>query len=306
MTIQKYPMVTVKEAAAALGVDERTVREKLSGGQIRGEKKLVGLKEKWFVYRGEVEALIEKQRLPRYGESLQAQGTETHATTFDASPAVEAETINIHADGEPDGQDSGGPTFVEWQGHYRDSIKQLAEDLMQPLVARLEAQVAALREKDDVIADQARQLRLLPDLEKRADSEHKAAELNALEAEALKKQITALQEQLEQKVDPEIRRELEDELKAKDGELEVLKQQLVTLEAERQKSEVLEARVTELQQSKLELEKSMQDEIERLRQEKEAQSQAVQDQLLMVSKKLEKMEQPWWKRWFGTQDREEG
>jgi hypothetical protein len=41
-------------------------------------------------------------------------------------------------------------------------------------------------------------LRLLPDLKKTADEEHEFAQLKALETEALKKQITAMEEDKKQ------------------------------------------------------------------------------------------------------------
>lgn len=60
MTIQKTPMVTTKQAAAALGIDERTIEERLVTGQLKGEKHHILFKEKWFVYKSEVDALITK------------------------------------------------------------------------------------------------------------------------------------------------------------------------------------------------------------------------------------------------------
>ncbi|HLG37364.1 MAG TPA: hypothetical protein VI338_04460, partial [Nitrososphaera sp.] len=46
--------------------------------------------------------------------------------------------------------------------------------------------------------DQNRQLRLLPDFQKQAEEERKAAELRALEVEALNKQIAAMEEEKQQ------------------------------------------------------------------------------------------------------------
>ena len=57
----KHPMLSVKEAAAALGCDERWVRERLNQGQLKGEKKNIGAKEKWFVYKGEIDAALARK-----------------------------------------------------------------------------------------------------------------------------------------------------------------------------------------------------------------------------------------------------
>ena len=75
--IQKNPMVTVAEAAAALGIDERTVREKLSKDEWKGEKRMIGLKEKWFMYRGELDRQIERLRIVRPQERVSTHGMDS-------------------------------------------------------------------------------------------------------------------------------------------------------------------------------------------------------------------------------------
>ena len=60
MTIQKTPLVTTRQAAAALGLDERTIEERLRLGHLKGEKHQILFKDKWFVYKSEVDALMSK------------------------------------------------------------------------------------------------------------------------------------------------------------------------------------------------------------------------------------------------------
>jgi hypothetical protein len=62
--MQIHPLVTVKKAASVLGVDKKIIREKLSTGEIKGERRRVGEKDKWFVYHGAVQDLLETERLP--------------------------------------------------------------------------------------------------------------------------------------------------------------------------------------------------------------------------------------------------
>src|ERR1700726_3582171 len=69
MTIQKTPMVTTKQAAAALGIDERTIEERLVTGHLKGEKHHILFKEKWFVYKSEVDALIAKLQSRLFDDS---------------------------------------------------------------------------------------------------------------------------------------------------------------------------------------------------------------------------------------------
>jgi hypothetical protein len=81
----------------------------------------------------------------------------------------------------------------------------IVEQCVRPLVEEVKAQALALAEKDRIIEDQSRQLRLLPDFQKRAEDEkaraeeeRKAAELRALEIEALNKQVAAMEEEKQQ------------------------------------------------------------------------------------------------------------
>ncbi len=73
---------------------------------------------------------------------------------------------------------------------------------MRPLVEEVKAQTLAIAESDRIIEEQSRQLRLLPDFQRqaeeepqRAEEQRKAAELRALEIEALNKQVAAIEEQ---------------------------------------------------------------------------------------------------------------
>jgi len=50
------PMISVKVAAAMLGRDKKYVRERLDQGLYRGEKRLDGDKERWFVQKNDIDA----------------------------------------------------------------------------------------------------------------------------------------------------------------------------------------------------------------------------------------------------------
>ncbi|MBX9669390.1 MAG: hypothetical protein K2X93_17345 [Candidatus Obscuribacterales bacterium] len=58
-TMIGHSMISVKAAAALLGCDKRAIREKLDQGKLKGEKRLDGDKEKWYVKRADVEKLVE-------------------------------------------------------------------------------------------------------------------------------------------------------------------------------------------------------------------------------------------------------
>jgi len=57
-------MLTVKQVAMALGIDERSVRDKCTLGTLKGTKKMVGQREQWFVHQRDLDA-----ELARRGQS---------------------------------------------------------------------------------------------------------------------------------------------------------------------------------------------------------------------------------------------
>lgn len=179
MTIQKHPMLTVREAASALGIDERTVREKLTSGQIKGEKRLIGLKEKWFVYRGEIETLIERQRLPRFDERSaleQSFGPES----FDASPE-QSEYVDAEVNERP------------------SQVEELVAIIARQFAEKLDEEKRLIYDLKRELDDKDRQLRLLPDLEKRLREEEQNRNLESQKAMSLEKQVAAMKEEFEEK-----------------------------------------------------------------------------------------------------------
>lgn len=181
----KHPMLSVKEAAAMLGCDERWIRERLNQGQLKGEKKTIGMKEKWFVYKGEIDAALARKGVT---PTVAVPQTDFEPSVTDA--VINSEPYEESSEEEP-------TPAREWLGMERDAVRLLAEEMVKPLVETIKQQTLALSERDRMIEDQGRQLRLLPDLEKREETARKEAEMKALELEALNKQIAALQEEKE-------------------------------------------------------------------------------------------------------------
>lgn len=284
----------MKEVADALGMTPRGVIQRLNKGQLKGTRRSnqFGVQE-WLVYANKeiMQAVSDKG-----GTRAEQQPGTTETLNFnpDEFDTVEAEEVSY----EERGSEEKHPR--DWREVEMQRLEILAEKFVKPLAERIEAQAVAIREQERIIEDQKRQLRLLPDLEKQAADKYKLAELKVLEVEAQRKQIEALQAQLEQKLAPEDRHELEDELRGKDEELSLLKHQLTALEAERDRSQALEARVAELQESKQALEATMQTEIECLREEKDTQARAVQEQLSSLTGQMEKLQRPWWRKILGS------
>ncbi len=183
--MQKHPLLSVKEAAEKLRLDERSVRERLANGSLKGEKRKVGLRDKWFVYSGSVEASLAKQG-PFEGDPIAFADVvvDTDAVE-DVVDAFEA----VHAD-----DDEEGASDDRWLERNRDKVQAIAAELLKPLADKIEAQAEVIYEQRRTITEQERQIRLLPDLQKLAEDRAKAAELKHVESEALRKQIEALEE----------------------------------------------------------------------------------------------------------------
>ncbi len=82
-------MLTVKQVATALGIDERSVRDKLSLGTLKGTKKTVGQKDQWFVHQRDLDA-----ELARRGQSPINQSSQLAETTAElATPPVMPQTF---------------------------------------------------------------------------------------------------------------------------------------------------------------------------------------------------------------------
>lgn len=185
--IQKNPMVTVAEAASALNIDERTVRDKLSKEEWKGEKRMIGMKEKWFMYRGELERQLERLRIARPQERMSTQGLDDVFFDDSASAqAIDAQTVEVQ---------ESAKINADLNLVIDQVLTKITEQFSKQLDAEKEAVFALRRE----LEEKDRQLRLLPDLEKRAEVERKlaeeerrGAELRALEIEALNKQISAM------------------------------------------------------------------------------------------------------------------
>lgn len=268
----KHPMLSVKEAAALMGCDERWVRERLNQGQLKGEKRTIGLKDKWFVYKGEIDAALARkgvfasvsaeQPSPEPKESEQYFGVE--------GSVEEVETVDAQVSG-----DSGAPAGGA-------SVAELVRLIASEFAEKLDQQTQLNWELRRELEDKERQLLLLPDLQKRAEEERKAAELIALELEALKKQISALEEVKESS-----------ELK-----LAALEEEQRTAEEAQLKVQALEKSMAERLAADEAARRAAEEELLRIKTEKEAEAKSVQEQLAALTAKLEDLQKPWWKRLF--------
>jgi chromosome segregation ATPase len=298
--MERVPLkpITVREAADALNLTKRAVMYRLDGGKLKGirVKTSHGLEE-WRIYPNK-EILEGLQRLAQsnpVNEPLREPLTEDE---------IDAEEVDFEDESIVDDQ--------RWQDTERDRIKIIAEEFMKPLLERIDNQSRALMQKEQELL--TLKVKLLPDLEKRAEEERKTAELKQMEIAALNRQIESLKEassntestisHLEKAAqETDLLRVRKTELESIVPELEG-KLEKETTERRRLESE-LESVVPELQ------EKLDQEAAERLRLENELKSTVpeLQEKLdneaaerLKLETELKKLredsQKPWWKKYF--------
>lgn len=198
----------------------------------------------------------------------------------------------------------------DWQTMARETAKSMAEELVRPIgeiikqqQERLAEQQEQLTQRDLLIKDKNRQLKLLPDFQKEAAQRRQQAETKELEAIASAKQIEAMKEQdrekaveverlakLETETLPTLERQLEQERLEKERTLAEAMTQIATLELSKREAE----------EARIKLEESLLLEIARLKEDKDEQSKAVQDKFLALTEKLDKLDKPWWKKLMGS------
>jgi hypothetical protein len=148
--MQKHPMLSVKEAAEALRIDERSVRDRLANGTLKGEKKQIGLRDKWFVYASAISSALAKQDGMNFiGNSVAVQESNepqaVDATTV--SLADEQDTIDAtygDLDEVAHTQAPASPSRGDWHPENKANLESLVETFMKPLVDKVATQERAL------------------------------------------------------------------------------------------------------------------------------------------------------------------
>ncbi|CAN5294077.1 hypothetical protein BH11CYA1_BH11CYA1_50830 [soil metagenome] len=224
--------ISVREAAVALGLTPRAVTYRLEKQQLKGTltKNDSGVPE-WRIYPNkEIMA----------GLSQNAPTDNAIPIDFEPTDFVDAEAV--------DGSEESNQTAARQQdnGFNSESFQALIEQFVRPLVEEVKAQTLAIAERDRIIEEQSRQLRLLPDLQKRAeeekahaDQERKVANERALEVIALNTQVGLMEQEKSKTVEQletieEEKKKLEakaNEAMALAADLSALKQTVEKLQA---------------------------------------------------------------------------
>lgn len=308
--------LSVKQVAGCLGVSPRAVLKRLSSGQLKGTRRTnkYGVEEWWIYPNKEIRAALES--------SGQADILIEEESVSDAD-IIEIGTQNFAPDPRETVLDSESIGFTP-PVDFRTNTGAAAEEIWNTIISRF---LEELRERDqligemrNVIAEKDKQLKLLPDLERSASQDRQESELSRLEAEALKKQIAALQAEVEKRLPPEtgkelqeekgererevvaLKLELEQERQHKEAEIKGLKKELSEVEEYKRIAQEAQTKFEELQlaiDERVQIERDTSSmELRRIQEEKEQETAAIKAQLQEIAAKLEKPV-PWWKSFFG-------
>lgn len=220
--MQIHPLVTVKKAASVLGMDKETIRNMLLAGELMGERRLVGEKEKWFIYHGEVEDLLEKKRLPELMERAERTTLEGMNDFFVTDPLLEAELEpERQSEAELDTAELQAPTEQEHtaieitQVHAErqadsdvalsgmmPAVDEILQSLTSEFARRLADEQQTIFKLEQELAEKDRMLRRIPDVEQRMQEETAIAEAKESEIRSLKLHIDALEQELSERRKP--------------------------------------------------------------------------------------------------------
>ena len=283
--------LTVKETAKVLGLSVRTIQNRLASNELSGKRitNQYGTPE-WRVWPNK-EILEKLKDFPPDEFATAGDGPSHEFHGGDSSAVLEAETVDIDND-----------YFEEAQAPIKSIIREMSQQFAEQLSREKQLNFQLQRE----LQEKDLELKRLPDFQKQAEDRRLEAEAKELEAIALAKQVEALKaladekavdmarlNELETKTLPAIQRQLDQERSQKEKDLEEAAAKLAALENARHEAEI----------AKSKLEETLQNEIARLRDEKEDQSRAIETKFDALNQKLEQIQKPapgFWQKLFSA------
>ena len=161
-------LLSIKDTAAILNLDKKSVRERLMNGQLLGEKKIVGDREKWFVHSHSVESTLARRRssqpqiqnqTAKTSQNLSSHaGHSSHSGQADSAlqilNVITATAVEADLESSLNQETSlpirhsasevlRGEWYQQEKARIEDFIEHaISEQVLQPLVDRLSAEAA--------------------------------------------------------------------------------------------------------------------------------------------------------------------
>lgn len=276
--MQKHPLLSVKEAAELLRLEERSVRERLINGQLKGEKKTIGLREKWFVYSGSVEAALAKDQSRSFNQEILVE------SPSEQSEVLSSAVIQTNSDRELE-------VLKLRIQELEDALKKSAVE--EPIEVESEVTEETAEESAGLFSGKsADKIRV------EVASDDSIGSISSVADALWNNLICRYQEKLEKK-DQEIG-EIRAELAEKDRQIKLLpdfeKQKadwLKRIEEEHAAAQIQFERAKEKEEEA----RALETENERLKLKAEEAALSL-ERLQVIEKQMAVLKQPWWKKWF--------
>jgi hypothetical protein len=170
--MQTPHLVTIKQAAAALGVDKSALESRLEAGRLKGKKERILSKDTWFIYKTELDQLMQKRSQRLFDEELPFDFTPPHLPAAVISEEEKELTLS-----------------EQFQLSLKLMSQEFSECLKQSLV-----HIHDLREQ---LRETEGKLLLLTDMEKRAAEDRQLLEDKDDALQAAHERISQLQSEVE-------------------------------------------------------------------------------------------------------------
>ena len=186
----KERLISIREAAAVAGIDADLLRREIEGGSLKGEKQKGWFFDEWFVHSSEIEGLKARRKSrPHVKRAVPAPQPTLPPTPPLESFWEQADSVLVNEEQTPETEGKS-----DWRNEYKNVTKRVAEELMRPLLERLELQTIALQEKDALIETQRQQLLLLPDYEAREEQNRQALATKEKQLDLFETKLDLLEE----------------------------------------------------------------------------------------------------------------
>ncbi|MDR3613685.1 MAG: hypothetical protein P4L53_08960 [Candidatus Obscuribacterales bacterium] len=187
-------LISIREAAAVAGVDVELLRREIEGGSLKGEKKNGWFFDEWFVHSSEIEGLKARKKSRPHSKSQETTPQPKTSLALPPTPPLESFWQEVETQPGPSEESSKVEGAHDWREEYKNVTKRVAEELMRPLLERLEVQTIALQEKDALIESQRQQLLLLPDYQLREEQNRQALATKEKQLDLFETKLDLLEE----------------------------------------------------------------------------------------------------------------
>lgn len=209
--MQSQPLVPMKKAASMLGVDKNVLKQKLEQGTIKGERRRVGSKDKWFVYTSEV-ADVAASKVPNLAQQIEELARQVEET---AEERITLEDLDefFHVQGNDisfdpsvhdalDMEAAAGQARRALPALMTSQVEYFLEALTRQFAERLSTEHQERLDAERQLKDREEQVRRMPRLEAELRKSQETLKSKDATIEELQAKVADLEKQVEAKSRP--------------------------------------------------------------------------------------------------------